>query len=194
MPDTLTTAAPRRTRIPDDQLELIERLTAARPGLRFDTGFVGIVPMTASGRIGRRYFHFRFRYDHASLRIGSPDVRFVSRDRHRNLRILRRNNVRTSLRASIARDALNGGHGLEKYPSRVVMQSSTGPVTGDPYAGSIPVEQAAALFEQLLASLEPATQKVVRRRHIRRIMRGGSAPMHRQRIVITKHPRKQKNR
>lgn len=182
-----------RRDIPNDQLELIARLTAARPGLRFDTGFIGAVPMTASGRIGRRYFHFRFRYDCASLHVGSPDLRYLNRDRHRNLRILRRDDDRSSLSSTIARSSLKRESGLEKYPSKVIMESSTGPVTGDPYAGTIPAEQAAELFEQLLAALEPSDGRHLRRRHIRRIIRGGvTAPMNRQRIVITKHTRKRK--
>lgn len=85
-----------RSWIHPSHLETVERLEAkyAEHGLRFDSGFAGSVPVQASGRIGRRYFYFRFRHDSAPLSIGSPDhgrnAAHAKRDRRRSLRTLRR--------------------------------------------------------------------------------------------------------
>lgn len=193
----------RYSRIPEDQEQLIADLAARHPGLRFTTGFTSCTPMIAEGRIGRRYFHFRFRWDCASLQVGFPENRTSARDRRRALRTLRRrvepvgewtdDNWTNGFMELLARNDLRkGNRRIDAYPSRLTAQAAIGGVTGEAYAGFLPPEKAAEIFSELVDRLEPASRRPGR--HIRGLMRGSrTAPMYGTRNVITKHARK-KNR
>lgn len=188
----------RRSRIPEGQEQLLADLAARHPGLRFTTGFISHTPMIAEGRIGRRYFHFRFRYDCASLEVGFPENRTNARDRRRALRTLRRHvepagDWTDGFMMLIARNDLRKRNRLiDGYPSRLTAQAAVGDVTGEWYAGSLPPEKAAEVFSQLVDLLKPASRRPGR--HIHGLMRGSrTMPTYGTKTVITKHPRK-KNR
>lgn len=146
--------------VPEAQEELIALLTdryAAR-GIRFDTGFVGSVPVQCSGRVGRRYFYFRFRHDSASLTIGSADHRrdasHAKHARRKALRKLRRG-VSDDWFGFMARNDLKRDTRLERHPSNAVWYATVNDVTGEPYAGDLEPEECAEIFAQLMDRLTP---------------------------------------
>lgn len=150
--------------VPDAQEDLIAALTRyADLGIRFDTGFVGSVPVQASGRIGRRFFYFRFRGDTASLTIGSRDRRqdasHAKRDRTKALRQLRRGVKDDGLFGDwFVKKQLRRDKSLDRHPSAVIRYAVINDVTGEQWAGSLEPEEAAELFIRLMNSLEPATR------------------------------------
>jgi hypothetical protein len=150
--------------IPEEQAELIASLTEryADRGIRFDTGFVGSVPVQASGRIGRRYFYFRFRHDSASLTIGSADLRRAAsrarHDRRRALRAFRRDNGDDGFGGFFLQRALRRDNGLDRHPSIAAWYAVVNDVTGEPYAGELEPEEAAELFVQLMSDLVAVPQ------------------------------------
>lgn len=146
---------------------VVARLEAkyAHLGIRFYQGFAGSVPVQAYGRIGRRFFYFRFRGDCASLTIGSPDrrgdaARYKAR-RRKALRTLRRKDDSGFLGLYGARRDLRRGTGQEWYPSIPVRYASISDVTGDPYNGFLETEEAEALFVQLMETLGPARRPLL---------------------------------
>lgn len=191
-------------RTPEGQRGLIAELSSRHPGLRFDTAFISQAPMTAEGRYGRRYFHFRFRYDTATLRLGKQDSRRDRSELRRALRKLRRSQGEPSVddlgawfRYNDARNTLRrrGRNVLGQYPDRVSAVAGIGNVTGERYCGDLPPEQAAELFEELLSGLQPVTPDALstRRRHLQGILNGSrTRSMHPHRIAITKHSRRKK--
>lgn len=166
--------------IPESQEDVIAALTQryADQAIRFDTGFVGSVPVQASGRIGRRFFYFRFRGDYASLTIGSRNRRedgsHFKRDRTRALRTLRRwpeNGDHLSLERFIAERDLKRNTTLDRHPNISVRHAGISDVTGEPYNGFLEPDEAAELFIRLMDGLEPCTW---RRPHwkLKAMMRG----------------------
>lgn len=179
--------------VPDNQEDIIAGLTEryAAQGIRFDTGFVGAVPVQASGRIGRRFFYFRFRGDHASLTIGSRNRRedgsHFKRDRTKALRALRRwpaGEDRLSLEYFIAERNLERNTKLDRHPSLIVRYAGINDVTGEPYNGFLEPEEAAELFIRLMDILQPCTWRP-RHRKFKALIRGSyTAPSnHRQGII-----------
>ena len=144
--------------IPSDQAELIALLADryAPRSIRFDSGFVGSVPVQCYGRIGRRYFYFRFRGDSASLTIGSADHRrdasHAKHARRRALRQLRRGDD-DGFGGFMAQSELKRDKGLDRHPSRAVWYAAMHDVTGERYAGSLDAEESAELFVQLMDQL-----------------------------------------
>lgn len=176
---------------PDDQEELIGSLTEryADRAIRFDAGFVGGIP-ECCGRIGRRYFYFRFRGDSASLTVGSADHRrFASQAkaaRRNSLRQLRRGVDENGFGSFMVRRDLRRENPLNRHPSRAVWYAVINDVTGEPYAGILDPEEAAELFVQLMDSLKllPRSQRLPEYRPLRR---GSSTmPLEPHRHVITK--------
>lgn len=146
--------------VPDAQEQLIALLTdkyAAR-GIRFDTGFVGSVPVQCSGRIGRRYFYFRFRSDSASLTVGSADHRrdasHAKHARRKALRKLRRG-VSDDWFGFMAKGDLKRDTRLDRHPSNAVWYATINDVTGEQYAGGLEPEECAEIFIQLMDRLAP---------------------------------------
>lgn len=126
-----------RYNIPDSQAGLISELEAkyADRRIRFDTGFVGSVPVQASGRIGRRYFYFRFRHDSASLKVGSPEHKRDSgqdKTRRRKARRAMRRGPADGMAAFFARrDLCRGYDPLSTFPSHVLRYAVVNDVTGN---------------------------------------------------------------
>lgn len=178
--------------VPEAQEDLIASLTEryAHRGIRFDTGFVGSVPVQCSGRIGRRYFYFRFRGDSASLTIGSADHRRdASRAKHarrKSLRQLRRGGQIDWFGGFMVKQDLKRNMGLYRHPSEVVWYAVINDVTGEEYAGSLEPGEAAELFVQLMADLVRVPPH--RRFPDFKALRRGSStwPMDPHRHVITK--------
>ncbi|HEX9088885.1 MAG TPA: hypothetical protein VF867_15310 [Arthrobacter sp.] len=180
--------------IPPSQEDLIASLTAryADQGIRFDTGFVGSVPVQCSGRIGRRFFYFRFRGDTTSLAIGNRDSRQdagrAKRKRRHALRALRRGTASDAfgfgdffIRRDLRRDT-----SLDRHPSRLVRYAVIHDVTGEQYNGSLEDDEAAELFVRLMAQLEPVTRQRDFRSY-KAYRRGSSTyPMDPHEHVITK--------
>lgn len=138
----------------------------AHLGMRFYQGFAGSVPVQAYGRIGRRFFYFRFRGDCASLTIGSPDRHGdATRNKARRvkaLRTLRRKDDSGFLGLHGARRDLRcKTNGQEWYPSIPVRYAGISDVTGDPYNGYLETEEAETLFIRLMESLVPARRPVL---------------------------------
>jgi len=159
------TGTPLYRNVRPEQEELIATLTVryADLNIRFDTGFGGSVPVQCSGRIGRRFFYFRFRGDTASLAIGNrdrnQDAGRAKRARRRALRALRRGTAADAfgfgdffIRRDLRRDT-----SLDRHPSRLVRYAVIHDVTGERYNGSLEPEEAAGLFIYLMAELEPVT-------------------------------------
>ena len=180
------------------QQAIISALEAryAHLSLRFDNGFDGSSPVRASGRIGRRYFYFRFRHDTASLTVGSPlyysDVGAALDSATRARRRLRRNPDMDSfdryfylndVRVKRARIRHNW------YPSYRVRASSISSVTGNEHSGSLDDDQAAYLFERLLAILEPCSQP---RWNTSLPQRSYTLPMAPHRVVIVKKSKRRR--
>jgi hypothetical protein len=166
------------TRIHPAHQPVVDRLEAkyAHLGLRFDTGFAGSVPVQANGRIGRRFFYFRFRGDTASLKIGSPE-----HGRDASMRKDRRVKARRKLRRKDDSGffGLHGAYfdlrrddGFSRYPSVVVRYAVINDVTGEPYNGSLEQDEAEALFVQLMENLVPARKPIMASRHYRRLIKG----------------------
>lgn len=131
--------------------------------LRMDSGFVGSVPVQCTGRIGRRYFYFRFRGDTASLTVGSADHRGeASRAKHarrKALRTLRRDTGADDgdiFGSFVVRSNLRRSTGLGRHPSRAAWYAVRHDVTGERWAGELFQEEAAELFIDLLNTLQPA--------------------------------------
>lgn len=150
--------------VPETQEAVIAALTQryADQGIRFDTGFLGSVPVQASGRIGRRFFYFRFRGDHASLTIGSRNRRadgsYFKRDRTKALRTLRRwkdDGDPIGFARFIAERNLKRNTTLDRHPNRIVRYAGISDVTGEPYNGFLETNEAAELFIRLMDGLEP---------------------------------------
>lgn len=190
----MTSMPPLYRNIHPGQEELIASLTAsyADQGIRFDTGFDGSVPVQCSGRIGRRFFYFRFRGDTTSLAIGN-------RERHQDAgraKVARRHALRALRRGTTADDfglgdfflrrSLREDNSLARHPSRLVRYAVIHDVTGERYNGSLEPDEAAALFIRLMADLQPVT---IQRdfRSYKAYRRGSSTyPMDPHEHVITK--------
>ncbi|GAA4035040.1 hypothetical protein GCM10023063_19230 [Arthrobacter methylotrophus] len=178
--------------IPAGQEDLIARLTERYAGqrIRFHTGFVGSVPVQASGRIGRLFFYFRFRGDTASLTLGSADHRSAaSRAKHARRKALRK------LRRGVAVDWFGGfmlqqdlrrDTALDRHPSRAVWYAVRNDVTGERYAGDLEPEEAAELFIDMMSTLQPAGPEP-RWHKLAKLGRGPwTPPMPDHRVVIRK--------
>jgi hypothetical protein len=165
-----------------DQEELIAALTEryASQNIRFDTGFVGSIPVQASGRIGRQYFYFRFRGDCASLTLGTADLRrSASRAKHsrrKALRKLRRDKVDASFMGFLTKRDLHRDTSLDRHPSRAVWYAVINDVTGDQWAGELEPEEAAELFVQLMDRLQRVPPRKTRSRSIAALRRGSYTP------------------
>lgn len=149
-------SSPLYRNIPASQDELIALLTDryATRGIRFDSGFVGSVPVQCCGRIGRRYFYFRFRGDTASLTIGSADHRRdasqAKHARRKSLRQLRRGGEIDWFGGFMVKQDLKRDKGMDRHPSRAVWYAVINDVTGERYAGDLEPEESAELFGQLM--------------------------------------------
>jgi hypothetical protein len=183
---------PLRRNVPEEQEELIASLTERYPdqSIRFDTGFVGSVPVQCSGRIGRRYFYFRYRHDCASLTNGSADLRRdASRAKHarrKSLRALRRGVSDDWFGSFFIHSSLRRNTALDRHPSEATWFAVINDVTGEEYAGCLEPEEAAEFFVQLMASLVRVPPR--RREPSYKALRRGSStwPMEPHRQVITK--------
>jgi hypothetical protein len=180
--------------VPDSQEEVVAALTRryAEQRIRFDTGFVGSVPVQASGRIGRRFFYFRFRGDTASLTVGSrsrrKDGSYFRRDRTKALRTLRRwkdDGDPLGLELFIAHRNLKRNTTLDRHPSVPVRYAVVNDVTGEPYNGFLETDEAAELFIRLMDSLQPISWRPPTAGTFRALMRGSyTMPSnHRQGII-----------
>lgn len=157
---------------------VVARLEAkyAHLGLRFYYGFGGSVPVQAWGRIGRRFFYFRFRGDCASLTIGSPDrrgdaARYKAR-RVKALRTLRRKDDSGFFGLFGAERDLRRDKGQEWYPSIPVRYAVINDVTGERYAGFLEQDEAEALFIRLMEDLVPARRTPRPGRYYRLVVKG----------------------
>lgn len=165
-------------RIHPDHQAVVDRLETryAALGLRFDSGFAGSIPVQASGRIGRRFFYFRFRGDTAALQIGSPDYKrdaSYRKARHRKARrALRRNDDSGFFGLHGARLDLRRDDGFSRHPSRLSRYAVIGDVTGERYAGELTQEAAEALFNRLMADLAPARKPLTSGLQYRLIAKG----------------------
>ena len=155
------------------------------------------MPVQAEGRLGRRWFYFRFRHDCASLTIGSPNTRRTSgrtqRDRIKARRKLRRQVPMDSLdRFMATRAAAGGDDRLARFPEYRTRAAHLADVTGDPYAGALTTEEAAALFRQLIEQLQPVARGVNSYgvRLLSRTRRARTEPSVTGRHVITKNRKK----
>lgn len=151
---------PRYTQIPETQKPALKELEQMYPGLRFDTGFLGSVPVQAQGKLGSRWFYFRFRYDCASLTVGSPDTMRengrLERSRRKARRKLRRQVPMDDFdRLLLLQDLEPGFNRLEHFPQHQVRASCLSDVTGERYAGSLEDEEAVQLFAALMDTLQP---------------------------------------
>jgi hypothetical protein len=162
--------------------EAVDRLEAryAQHGLRFDSGFAGALPVQASGRIGRRFFYFRFRHDSASLSVGSPDHRrnasYAKRDRRRALRTLRRKGAPLdTFDRFLAQRSLTPDRGLSRHPSILVRYAVINDVTGEEYAGTLEQAQAEQLFVRLFDDLKPVQYRPPFRK-LKALSRGSYTP------------------
>lgn len=178
---------------------MLLELEQAYPGLRFDTGFLGSVPVQAEGRLGNRWFYFRFRYDGASLAVGSPNTRTAHGRKkkavRRARRQLRRNVPMDGLARHMALSTLKAGpDALERHPEYRTRASYIAGVTGDPYAGSLEDAEAGELFSRLMDALQPvpARTEPVGKRFFARSRRGRTGRSETGRHVITKNPNHRK--
>lgn len=143
-------------RIHPSQSELIAELEAkyAHRNLRFSSAFLGSHPLQANGRIGGMCFYFRFRWDHAALRLGHFD-----HARHAHCSKKNRTKARRQLRRGQGSRHtewwLRREHKDTDHPTKVLFVAGRTDVVGDKYAGDLEPTHAAALFEELLASVVP---------------------------------------
>ncbi|MBG0738928.1 hypothetical protein IV500_05760 [Paeniglutamicibacter antarcticus] len=164
-----------------EQEDLIATLTAryADQKIRFDTGFYGNIPVQACGRIGRRYFYFRFRGDSASLTIGAADLRgAASRAKHSRrlaLRKLRRSQIDDGFFGFLIQSDLRRDTSMDRHPSRALWYAVLNDVTGERYAGNLAQEEAAELFIDLMGQLQPAATEL-KFHKLRAARRGPTAP------------------
>lgn len=179
-----------------EQDELIAALTEryASQNIRFDTGFVGSVPVQACGRIGRQFFYFRFRGDTASLTLGNADLRrSASRAKHarrKALRQLRRDQADDGFMGFLIKRDLKRDTSLDRHPSRAVWYSVINDVTGDQWAGELEDEEAAELFVRLMDSLQRVPPERSGNQPFKAWRRGSyTPPMPEHRIVIRKKTR-----
>ncbi|MET4144280.1 hypothetical protein [Arthrobacter sp. UYCo732] len=186
--------APLYRNVHSDQEELIAVLTEryAHQKIRFDTGFDGSVPVQATGRIGRQFFYFRFRYDTASLTLGTADHRVAaSRAKHarrKALRELRRGNVDDGFMGFMLKRDLRRDTSLDRHPSRAVWYAVINDVTGEQYAGHLEAEESAELFVELMSRLQPVPKRKLGSHSFAALRRGSyTPPMPDHRIVIRKH-------
>jgi hypothetical protein len=189
------------TRIHPSHADAVARLEEryAPLGLRFDTGFAGSVPVQASGKIGRRFFYFRFRHDTASLTIGSPDHRrdraYAKAQRTKALRATRRFTGGDIMDRIWAEHGLKPSLRLERHPSIPVRWAAIHDVTGEQYAGSLETDEAEALFTRLMDSLAPARKPIMGWPQLRLTSRGQrSFPMEHTRGVIAKAAKRRRQR
>lgn len=176
-----------------EQEDLIAGLTEryAAQKIRFDTSFNGSIPIQACGRIGRRFFYFRYRGDSASLTIGAADHRgSASRareSRRRALRTLRRGQGGDSLYGFLIQRDLRRDDSMDRHPSRPVWYAVINDVTGDPYNGCLEQEEAAELFVELMDRLQLVLARKTWNRSFAALRRGSyTPPMPEHRIVIRK--------
>jgi hypothetical protein len=132
----------------------------------------------ARGRIGRRFFYFRFRGDCASLTIGSrrrrEDGSYFKRDRTKALRTLRRwadDGDALGLERFMAQKYLRRDHSMDRHPSVPVRYAVIHDVTGEPCNGYLEPDEAAELFTRLMDSLERCAPRPPFRKY-RAIVRG----------------------
>jgi hypothetical protein len=101
--------------------------------LRFDTGFVGGLPIHAHGPIGRRLFYLLLRKHNAPLTLGCParhrDAGWRKRDARKARRKLRRGQTEGLMRYIAERDARGHGTTLERHPFRASHYASIWPDT-----------------------------------------------------------------
>lgn len=165
-----------------EQEALIAALTEryASQKIRFDTGFVGSIPVQACGRIGRQFFYFRFRGDSASLTLGTADLRrAASRAKHarrKALRELRRGQAEDDLFGFLTRRNLRRDTSLDRYPSRPVWYAVINDVTGDEWAGELEPEEAAELFIRLMDMLQIVPARRAGNRSFAALRRGSYTP------------------
>ncbi|QOT19400.1 hypothetical protein [Paenarthrobacter sp. YJN-5] len=165
-----------------EQEELIADLTEryANQKVRFDTGFVGSIPVQAYGRIGRQYFYFRFRGDSASLTLGLADLRrSASRAKHarrKALRELRRGRAEDNFMSFMLKRDLRRDTSLDRHPSRPVWYAVIHDVTGDEWAGELEPEDSAGLFVQLMDQLRRVPYRKTRDRSFTALRRGSYTP------------------
>ena len=178
---------------PDNQ-GTVDALEAryAHLGLRFDTGFEGSWPVQASGRIGRRFFYFRFKYDTATLTVGSPDRRrdagYHRLQRVKALRATRRFNG-SPIDRFWAELGLRPTLHLDRHPSIKVRSAAVHDVTGDEYAHVLDGEMTEELFGKLVDGLKPDVYQNVGG-HLKGIIRGSrTSPLPPHRHVISKKSR-----
>ncbi|ACL42038.1 hypothetical protein Achl_4087 (plasmid) [Pseudarthrobacter chlorophenolicus A6] len=157
---------------------LTERYAAQR--IRFHTSFNGSVPVQACGRIGRRFFYFRFRGDAASLTIGSADHRGASsrakHARRKALRELRRDQLDDGFMSFIRKRDLRRDTSLDRHPSRAVWYAVINDVTGDQWAGDLEPEESAELFVRLMDMLQPVPKRKPGNRSFAALRRGSYTP------------------
>lgn len=165
-----------------EQEALIGVLTEryARQKIRFDTGFVGSIPVQACGRIGRQFFYFRFRGDSASLTLGTADLRrSASRAKHarrKALRELRRDTLDDGFMSFMLKRDLRRDTSLDRHPSRAVWYAVINYVTGNEWAGELEPEEAAELFVRLMDRLQLVPPRKTGNRSFAALRRGSYTP------------------
>jgi hypothetical protein len=176
----VTSTLYRNVRLEQDALigALTERYASQK--IRFDTGFVGSIPVQACGRIGRQYFYFRFRHDSASLTLGTADLRrSASRAKHarrKALRELRRDKADDSFMSFMLKRDLRRDTSLDRHPSRAVWYAVINDVTGNEWAGELEPEEAADLFARLMDMLQLVPPRKSDNRSFSALRRGSYTP------------------
>jgi hypothetical protein len=135
-------------------------------GLKFEDRGLGFVPVQAFGRIDGQRFYFRFRGDTASLTVGTFDEALELAEW-----LWRKENDVTYGAQLTAEDANHLMFGmliaqsnrtletdLNFIPTRVTAWAVADDVTGEPYNGSLELDEFATLFERLVSELVPVPE------------------------------------
>lgn len=131
-------------------------------GLRFETPFLGSVPVQAYGHLDGMRFYFRFRHDAARLDLGVYDAEQEEADYQRDLKNeqLRKEKAEQELAAGKISDydymflTMSSAVKTEEddkdyYPNPVLKSVSIHSYTGDQWAGWLDGKQAEELFSKL---------------------------------------------
>lgn len=130
----------------------------------------GSHPLQGTGDMDGMLMYFRFRYDFVSLELGVIDEEF-RRIADSNSRIQGRRSYKAALKAVEAGEP-NAAIDLEwakmlmgksmwddSYPDRKLVYASSGPVTGDKYAGEMTPDEFYSAFVELVEKLKPLPEE-----------------------------------
>jgi hypothetical protein len=135
-------------------------------GLKFEDRGLGFIPAQAFGRIDGQHFYFRFRGDAASITVGPFDEALELAvwqwgqqiDATYDAQLRAEDENHPMLGMLIAQTDRPLETDLDFLPTRVTAWAVADDVTGEPYNGSLELDEFATLFERLVSELVPVPE------------------------------------